>query len=343
MKHKRGAALLLAGAAVFSLTLGGCGSATDSDAVAATCGDQELTLGYLNFVAHYYQITYDSILSYYYGDDHWTGEAVTEEDGTTMEDSVKAGVLGEVELDCLLDQHKAEYGVEITDEETEAMQAAGDALMADNTEEAIEAMGATSEYVAQMLYYDTVAQRMEEAIESEVGNDLDIADYARRTFSYIRIDTAGYTDEDSNYVEYSAAEQAALKNEADLIAQDAKDDFEAAADDNDYLVYTYSYGEDEASEEDGGFSDAVIKEADRLNEGEVSGVIDGGDYYYIIRLDSEDDQDSAEAAMESASLEIKSDYFSEVTDGFLEESDFTVDEDLWAKVRFTYLFTTEEE
>ncbi len=339
MIYKKITTLLLSGVLAASLLLSGCGSGiSDEDAVALSCEEQEFTIGYLNFVAHYEQASYDSMLAYYYGSDYWTDEGLADSDGLTMEESVKATILEEVETNYVLDQHRADYGVEVTDEEIAAAQAAGQEFMDENDRKAIRAMGASADYVAQMLYYETVADRMQEAIKAEVGEDLDIADYARRTFSYMRIDPIGYSDDDGYYIEYSEEEAEEVLTEAELAAELAIGDFDGVADEYGYYTSSYSYGDDEASEEDGGFSEEVIAAADLLSEGEVSGVIDDGDYLYIIRLDSEDDQDAAETAMTSAKNTIKNDHYSEVVDGYLAEVEFTVDEDLWAKVRFSKIF-----
>ncbi len=342
MKCKKRIAGLLAGTLAAALLLGGCGERMDSDDIALTCGDEELTLGYMNFVAHYNQASYDSFFPAYYGDDFWTNEAYVDEDGQTMEESVKASLLEEMELQCVLDQHRDDYDVEITDEEKESMRDAGDTFMEENDRKAIRAMGATADYVAQMLYYVDVEQKMEEAIEAEVGEDLDIADYARRTFSYIEVDPNGYTDDDGTYVEYTESEAAEALTDVEQAAGLAKDDFDGTAEEYGYTVSTYSYGEDEASEEDGGFAEAVIEEADKLSEGEVSNLIETDGVDYIIRLDSEDDEDAAESAMESASSTIKSEHYQEVCDDYLAETDITVDESLWEKVKFTDLFTVED-
>ncbi len=342
MKGRKRVAFLLAGVMAASLLLGGCGEKMDSEEIALTCGDEDLTLGYMNFVAHYNQASYDSFFASYYGEDYWTNEAYADEDGLTMEDSVKASLLEEIELQCVLDQHRDDYGIEITDEEIESMYDAGNTFMEENDRKAINAMGATEDYVAKMLYYVDVEQRMEEAIEAEVGEDLDIEDYARRTFSYVEIDLNGYTDEDGEYVEYTEEEAAEALAEAKQFAEQAKDDFDGAAEEYGYTVSTYSYGEDEASEDAGGFSEAVIEEADTMREGDVSGLIDAGDTGYVIRMDSEDDEEAAESAMESASSEIKSEHYQEVCDAYLDDTEIRVDEALWAKVKFTDLFTVEE-
>ncbi len=340
MKHKKVTAFLLAGSMAAALMLGGCGSKIDSDAIVATCGDQELTLGYLNFCLHYDQVTYDSFYVYYYGaTDYW--HSAMDDEGTTMEDSVKDTVLTVAEMNCLLAEHMDDYDVVVTEEDKINMRAAADEFMEENTNEAIKAMGATSDYVAEMLWYEIVGERMQAAIEDEVGNDLDIADYARRTFSYVIIDITSYTDDDGETVDYTEDEVEELRAEAEVMDEEMKEDFDGTAEEYGYSVYDHSYGDDEETEEDGGlYPAAVLEEADRMTEGEVSGVIDGDDgYLYIIRLDSEDDEEAAEEAMETASEEIKSDYYTEVTDGYLEDSDFTVNEELWDQVKITDMFS----
>ncbi len=341
MRHKRTTVLLLTGTTAAALLLGGCGSKIDSEAIVATCEGQELTLGYLNFCARYNQANYDSWFMYYYGTDYWENEAYADEDGKTLEETVKDTILTVAEMNCLLAAHMDDYDVVVSKEDELNMRAAADEFMEENSKEAIDAMGATSDLVAEMLWYEIVGERMEAAIEDQVGNDLDLADYARRTFSYIRIPTTGYTDEDGETVEYTAAELENVQIEADLMAEEMQDDYDGVAEENGYSVYTHSYGEDEESYEDGGlFPASVLEAADQLTDGEVSGVIDGDDgYLYIIRLDSSDDEEAAESAMETASAEIKSDYYTEVTDGYLEDSDFTVNEELWEQVKFTDLFT----
>ena len=341
MKYKKRTAILLAGVLGASVLAGGCGNRINQDAVAATIGDQEITLGYLNFVAHYTQSSYDSLLVSYYGEDYWTNEEYADDDGLTMEDSVKADILDDVELAYLLEAHMDDYGVEITDEDMEAITAAAEEFMSDNTDEAIAAMGATQKYVEDYLYYRTVYSRMEEAIGADADDQLSIEDYTRRTFSYIEIDTAGYYDDDYEYVEYTDEEVEELVSTIALMAVTAAEDFDGTAEAYGYDVSTYSYGEDEESEDDGGFCDAVIAAADAMSEGGVSEAIEGTDCYYIIRLDSEGDEDAQESAYESAVSDPQDEIFTEVTDGYLEDSDFEVDENLWAKVKFSKLFTVD--
>jgi len=348
MKFRKLTAALLAGAMASSLALSGCGDKIDQSAVGATIGDQEISIGYMNFVAHYTQLTYDSIFVSYYGEDYWTSDSYVDEDGETMEDTVKSYILEEIELAYLLEAHMDDYGVEITDEDMEAIEAAAEEFMSENSDKAIKAMGATQEYVETYLYYETLTTRMDDAIyndaEAQATEQLSIEDYSRRTFSYIAVDYSDYTDDDGETVSYTDEEIAAFQESAAAFAASAQagEDFDALADTYGYTVSTYSYGEDEDSEEDGGFSDAVIAAVDAMTAGQISDVIEGTDCYYVIRLDSEDDADAAQTALETAISELASDLYSEVTEGYQEDSDFEVDETQWAKVKFSKLFTIDD-
>lgn len=340
MKIKKLTLVLLAGAITASLLMGGCGNRIDQDEVVATMGDQEVSLGYAYFVARYNQATYDNMFLSYYGEGYWTNEDYVDDDGQTMEEAVKGYVIDDIETDLLLEDHMSEYGVEISDEERAAMTAAAQQFMKDNSDETIQAMGATEEYVEQMLYYETVRRKMTEAIQATADTNVSDEECARRTFSYIQIDLGGYTNDTGSYVSYTDDEAAAVEANVPAIGGLAKSDFEGAAEAYSYTVSTYSYGADEASEEDGGFADEVIEAANNMTEGEVSDPIKADGCYYIIRLDSENDAEAAESAREKIISDRQEEKYTEVTDGWKEEADFELDEDAWAEVTFTDAFTS---
>ena len=102
---------------------------------------------------------------------------------------------------------------------------------------------------------------------------------------------------------------------------------------------TYSYGSDEKSEEEGGFCDAVITAANEMKEGDVSGLIEGTDCYYIIRLDSEFDREATDTKKQSIITDRQNEHYMEVTDGYVEEAKFEINEKEWKKVKFDNIFT----
>lgn len=131
MKIKRLTALLLTGVLAASFTLGGCGSKeVDPETVVATLNGKEIKLGLANFMAQYQAVTYDAYYSSYMGANMWSQDYSG--DGKTMEDMVKDQVMESIETDYLLEDHMADYNVEITDEELSAMKDAAAQFMEAN-------------------------------------------------------------------------------------------------------------------------------------------------------------------------------------------------------------------
>lgn len=330
MNWKKGTSLVLAGVMASSVLLAGCGKSIDKDAVVATLGDKEISLGFANFMAQYQAVTYDSYFLSYYGEEMWNQDVFG--NGSTLTETVKDGVLEGLELSYLLEQHMEDYKVEITDEELAAMEETAKQFMGDNSKSAIEALGAEEEYVTEMLRLSLIQTRMQEAIQNEVDTEVSDEEAAQRTFSYIQIKTDSYTDEDGNSVEYTDEEKEELAQKAKDVAAAAAEDFDKAAEENEYEVETYSYGEDE---DNSTMDAAVTTAADELKEGEVSEVLTAEDgSYYIIRLDSEFDEEATEQKKESIISTRKSEHYTEVTDGYKEEADWNVNEEVWKADEF---------
>ena len=345
MKIKKLVSLSLAVVTAASVALTGCGSRIDADKIVATLDDKEISLGLANFMAQYKAITYDSFYLSYAGEDMWSQDLSGS--GSTMQDNVKDSVLEEIETDYLLDAHMADYGVEITQDEIDKMEAAAEEFLADNTDEAIKVMGATKEYVTEMLRLNLVQSKMHDAIIADVDTEESDEEAAQRTFSYIQISTAGHTDDSGNYVAYTEDEVAALADTAEQVASAAKTDFDAAATDNGYTVSTYSYGADEIGEDGtatGSMDASVITAADALSEGEVSSLITvDGTGYYVLRLDSEFDEEATETKKSDIVSGRQSDKYTSVCDAYKEAAEWTVNDKVWAAVNFDKLYSIKEE
>lgn len=333
MKFKKITACMLAGAMALSAALTGCGSSIDANAVGATLNGEEISLGFMNFMAKYQQATYDASFLAYFGTEMWSSEL---SEGTTMEDSTKASVADNIEILYLLEDHMADYGVEITDEDTAAIEEAAKKFMSDNSDKAIKQVGATEEYVKEMLRLYTIQNRMQQAIYEETDTEVSDEEAAQRTFSYIRVDLNNTKDADGNTVALTDEEKETLKTTVEGILEEAKTDYDAAAAayKETYSSATYSYGSDETS-----MDEAVIAAADALSEGEVSDLITTEDYYYIIRLESEFDEEATETKKESIISQRKNDHYQEVCEGYKEEAEFVINEGEWDKVSFDRLFS----
>lgn len=227
-----------------------------------------------------------------------------------------------------------------------AIEEAAKQFMADNSSKAIKQLGATEEYVKEMLRLYTIEQKMYAAIFAASEVKVTDEEAAQRTFSYIKVSSTGTTDADGNTVEYTDEEKAELETAMQELAKAAKKDFDAAAEDSGYTVSTYSYGADETS-----MNEAVIEAADALKEGKVSDLITTDTDYYVIRLDSEYDEEKTAEAKKSMLAEKKNEEYTAICEGYKEEATFELNEEAWANVKFDRLFgvaasekeTTEEQ
>lgn len=341
MKVKRLTTCLLAGAMALSVALTGCGK-IDADAVGATLDGKEISLGFMNFMARYQQMSYDSYLLSYYGTEMWS-QTVTEEekddDGNvtkpaqTMEENVKESVAENIELMYLLEAHMADYNVEITDEETAAIEEAAKKFMSDNSKKAIKQLGATEEYVKEMLRLTTIQQKMYDAILEASTVTVTDEEAAQRTYSYIQVSTTSTTDSDGNSVDLTDEEKEQLASDMEEYAAAAKEDFEGAAKEKGYTVSTQSYGSDNTLDE------KLVAAADALKEGEISDLITTDSNYYVIRLDKEYDEEATAEKKESLLTTKKQEEYDSICEGYMEDAKFELNEEEWAKVKFNRLFS----
>lgn len=335
MKAKKLLSLLLA-AAMGASVLTGCNE-IKADAVGATLNGEEISLGFMNFMAKFQQAVYDGYLGSMYGtSDYWSQDLSG--NGSDMETTVKDQVAENVELLYLLEDHMEDYGIELTEDELSAIDEAADKFMSDNSKAAIEQIGATKEYVKEMLRLDTIQTKMNNAIGAEIDTEVSDEEAAQKTFSYVRVSKTSTTDADGNTVEYTDEQKEELKNTVSEYAKKAQEDFDGAAQEAGYTVSTYSYGSDESS-----FAEDVIAAADKMQNGDISDVLEDDNYYYIIRMDSTFDEQATASKKEEIVSQRKTDHYKEVCDGYKEDAKYEVNESEWKKVKFDDLFTIKQE
>ena len=334
MKGKKILPLLLAAAMGISV-LSGCGNSIDGNKTGATLDGEEISLGFMNFMARYQQSIYDGQFSGMFGTGFWSQDLFGE--GTDTETSVKKNVAENIETLYLLEDHMEDYKVEITEEEQAKMKEAAEKFMADNSEEAIKQMGAAQEYVEEMLRLNTIQSKMRKAMNAEVDTEVSDEEAAQKTISYVRVGNTSTTDEDGKSKDYTEEEKEVLKKEVELFATSAKADMKAAAETAGYTVTEKSYGADEET-----LDSALVEEADKLKEGEVSGVITGEDAFYVVRMDSTFDKEATEKKKDEIVTKRKNDHYTEVCEKYKEGVKFELNEKEWVKVKFDDLFTMKQ-
>ena len=287
MRSKKIMALLLTTAAIMGMTLTGCGNKINEDATFATLDDTTITMGVANFCAKYQQAMYDSFYMSYFGEDMWNKDVYG--NGSTMTEDVKKDVADNLEEMYLLKAHMGDYDISLSDDDEAKITKAAEDFIAGNSKEAIKQIGAEDiENVKEMLRLNTIQSKMHDRIIKDADTKVTDEEAAQRTFSYVVINTNGYTDSDSNYVEYTEDDIAGLKETAASIA--AAEDFDTAVTDAGYTVSTASYGS--ADDEDSTMDKSVLEAADQLSAGQVSGVIETDSALYVLRLDSEFDEEA---------------------------------------------------
>lgn len=349
MKWKRWTALALAGVITAGTMLTGCGS-VDPEATVATVNGTPISLGVANFAAQYTAVEYDNYYMSYFGQDMWSSDP--NGTGETMTDSVKNNTLDTLKEYYLLEQHMPDYGVEITDEDLKKAAAAAEQFVADNTDEALQAMCYNNQdYVKEFLRLCQIRKKMRDAIEADADTNVSDEECAQKTISYVRVsktasassdestdDAAEKTDEQKE----AEAKEKAEKILAAALAGSQDDPLETAAEDNDANKSTCSYGTSDLSEDQNstGLELQVLQAADKLGEGEfATDLIETDNYFYIIRMDSLSDKEAAEKKRESIISERKNELYQNTLTDYQLYAEWTVDDKVWKSVNFDTIYT----
>ncbi|MBR3769685.1 MAG: peptidyl-prolyl cis-trans isomerase [Lachnospiraceae bacterium] len=332
---KRLMALLLSGVLAVSM-FAGCSSEIDKTAVVATNGTTDITLGVANFAARLTQAQYDDFYVSYFGENVWRTDMYGY--GTTTADDMKATVLENLYAMYALKDHMADYGVEITLEEFEDINAVASEFLGSNSIEAIEALGADQESVATYLELLTIQSRMYNEIIKDTDTNVSDEEAATSAYSQVYISKTSYTDEEGNSVKYTEEELAGLAQNVKAFAESAKvNGLEAAADAYGYKVTTATYNKDSS----------VVAEVETAlkaltTDGAVSDLIELENAYYVVQMDAVVDADATEATRESIISNRQSELYTKVVEDYVAESEWKLDKKLWEKVTFDNLFTLYE-
>jgi len=345
---KTAAALLLAGSMAFT----GCGNTIKTDQILVTMDGQTKTVGVANFMCQYNAVTYDSYYISYFGEDMWDSDIYST--GTTMADDLKEDVMEELQELYLLQAHMSEKGVEITSEEQNAIKAAAEAFLNSNSKKAIKYMGATQEIVEEYLTLLTIRDKMETAIKADVDKEVSDEESHQKKISYVLVpkgynpepeegeegenaDTSADVSEDAESEETEKEDKS--KEYAFLIAMMAEEKSleEICEEYEGFSVQsaTYSQTDLDPAKNTTSLDVEVLKAAEELQAGQVTDeFVTTDEGSYVIRLDSEYDEDATNRKIESIIEERESDLYDEVLQGYKDACDWKVDEAVLAKINF---------
>lgn len=339
MKSKKVTAMLLAGAALMGLAVSGCGNTISDTAEFAKLGDTVITMGVANFFAKYQQAVYDSYYMAYFGEDMWNSDLYG--NGKTLSEDMKENVVESLQDMYTLKAHMADYDISLSEEEEAAITKAAEEFIAANSKEAIRQIGAENpENVKEMLRLQTIQKKMHDRMIQDADTTVTDEEAAQRTFSYVTVAADHTHEEEGEEGEHPEEELAALKATADSIA--SAEDFDKAVTDAGLTVSTASYGS--AADEGSSFDTSVLEAADALKAGQVSQTIEVDGTYYVLRLDSEHDEQATENKRQELISQKQEDHYNDILDGWKEAEDaaFQLNEEEWAKVVFEDRFKAPE-
>ena len=306
-----------------------------------TVNKQEIPLGVVSLAARMQQAQAEAMYKMYLGggDDMsiWSTKMGDDSDETYGENAVTTTVES-IEKMCLEKEHASEYDVEITEDEQKALEEAAKNFIAANSEETIAELAVDEDMVKTFLELETYDVKMKEAIEATADIKLDEKEYQQMAFSYasVRVSGDNLTDDDIK------TNKENIQKFFDKIKEDPTADFSTLGDEistdmtaTSGTCPTYEEGDDSAANGDA-YPDDVRNALRKLEEGELnSEIIKTDSIWYVVRLDSKDDEDATDSKKESLTSTKKDDFYNDTTDGWVKKADIKEESKLIKKIKIT--------
>lgn len=279
-------ALILALAGIMAASLTGCGSLKD-DAVVVKAGDEEITAGVANFYARYTQAQYETYFaSYFGGDDMWTKNA---SDGKTYEESIKETLLDDLKNMALLEKHMKDYDVKLTKADKKAINNAAEEFDKANSQKKKDKVSGSEENVKRVMTLMVIEQKMRSAIVAEANVNVTDEEAVQKHMQYVEFDYTTSSDSSDD-------EKKQVKEKAAAFAEGAKtaEDFASYATEQGTEAKDATFDSDSVSP-----SKEVVKAADKLGEGELTGVVESDTACYVAKVTSLNDEAATETKKQS--------------------------------------------
>ena len=327
---KRAAVLTAAG--VFSaITVMGCSSSIDTDAVVATVGGEDIPLGVANFYARMMQGQYET----YYADMMGTtGEAMWTQPSSedqTYEDSVKDSAMEVLQDLYLISQHASEYEVTLSEDEKDAIAEAAKQFDEDNSAEAKETVSGYRKDIEKYLELVTIQSKMDSKMKEGVDEEVSDEEAAQKAMQYVYFSYTS-TDDSGAVTELTDEEKTALEEDAQTLAGRvaAGEDITAVAEELGQTSYDVTF-----DSESTGPNEEVIAAVDAFEtEGEVTDLIETDGGIYVAQLTSLLDREATDQEKTNIVEERRQEQYDSLLAQWREDTEIEVDEKVWGKVDF---------
>lgn len=327
---KRAAAVTAAGV-LAAVSVTGCSGSIDTDAVVATVGDEEITLGVANFYARLTQGEYETYYASMMGmtaEDMWAQEY---DEDTTFEEQIKDSVMESLEDMYVLSQHAADYDIALTEEEESAISDAAEQFEADNTDAAKEAVSGYKKDIEKVLELVTIQNKMDSAMKEGVDEEVSDEEAAQKSMQYVLFSYTT-TDDSGNSTELTDEEKEELKTTAQSLADRtaAGEEFATVAEELGAEAQTATFDSESTSP-----NEDLIAAADALqNEGDVTELVETDSGIYVAELTSLLDREATDAEKESIVEQRRQDQFDSLLEEWKDAIEIEVNDRVWNKVDF---------
>ena len=327
---KRAAVLTVAGLLTAG-TLAGCSGSINTDAVVATVGNEDITLGVANFYARMTQGQYET---YYAGMMGMTGEdmwAQEVEEGKTYEQAVKESIMTELENLYIIAQHAADYEVSLTEDEQGAIREAATQFDERNSDETKEAVSGYRKDIEKYLELFTIQNKMESKMKEGVDEEVSDEEAAQKAMKYVYFSFSS-TDDSGNTVDLTDEEKEALRDDAQTLADRVKDgeDIAEVAEEMGLTANDPTF-----DEESTGPNEDLVAEVDGFTEeGETTGPIESDLGIYVGQLTSLLDRDATDQEKNNIVEERRQEQYDSLLEEWRDGVKIEVDEKAWDKIDF---------
>ncbi|MDO4292137.1 MAG: peptidyl-prolyl cis-trans isomerase [Eubacteriales bacterium] len=293
------------GAAFLTALLAGCGAKVVLTAGlkknevfrigTASCTLPELMV-YLTNLQNQYEAVYGSRI--------WEATDGSE----SLEQEARSQVLDQLAQLKVMTLLSKEKGVELQENETERAAAAAKEYFASLSETEAKALNVDEKELARMYGEYALADKVYREIVENINPEISDDEARTITVEAIRMEDA---DKAAQVAEKAGAEDA---------------DFEALAQENsEDVTVTYSFGKGEMSQ-------AIEEAAFNLGKGEVSGVVQDGESFYVLKCISTFDEAQTQANKEKILEKRRSEAFNSEYDSFEKTLVRQLNEELWNSV-----------
>ncbi|MCR4782886.1 MAG: peptidyl-prolyl cis-trans isomerase [Lachnospiraceae bacterium] len=324
--------------------LSGC-AVTDNMALVKINGSEDkITYGYGKFNAKMTQALYDMTYQSYMGEDMWSSDPSNT--GSTMEENVKSGILTNMKEQYVLVKHAKDYDVKLSKDDEKKIDKAAKAFMKANSKKAIKELGATEEYAKRYLEDKTISEKVRTKIEEKADTNVTDEEANQKKISVAFFNTITKTDKSGKSVAVTKEDMDSMKEQANALA--SASDFDAKATELGITVGSLNYGKTEmaSAKKSGNISDSnstqipydVLKEVDKLSDGQNTGVIEKDQGYFVIKMVSTSDKEATESAKANLVEKKKTDFYQKKVDKYEAKITWSLNDFLWGRVRFIDTF-----